>query len=161
MREEGGERAGPQAQSGVKADPVFPTDCNGKWSRSQVRWSRSTPGSYTTFNMYIKWMRVYAFICLCACVRVHAQYCSTLCKPLDCSPTGSSVHGISQEEHWSRLPFPSPGDLSNPQPRHQTRVSFVSCIRVDSLRTLPPGKLMLCLCTYLFILKFYTWPTIG
>ena len=34
---------------------------------------------------------------------------------MDCSPPGSSVHGISQaQEYWSRLPFPSPGDLPNP-----------------------------------------------
>ena len=33
---------------------------------------------------------------------------------MDCSPPGSSVDGISQQEYWSGLPFPSPGDLSNP-----------------------------------------------
>ena len=33
---------------------------------------------------------------------------------MDCSPPGSSVHGILQEEYWSGLPFPPPGDLSNP-----------------------------------------------
>ena len=36
----------------------------------------------------------------------------TLCDPVDCSPPGSSVHGISQgQEYWCRLPFPPPGDL--------------------------------------------------
>jgi len=25
-----------------------------------------------------------------------------------------SVHGISSQEHWSGLPFPSPGDLPDP-----------------------------------------------
>ena len=34
-----------------------------------------------------------------------------LCDPMDRSPPGSSVHGISQQECWSGLPFPSPGDL--------------------------------------------------
>ena len=32
---------------------------------------------------------------------------------MGCSLPGSSVHGISQEEYWSGLPFPSPGDLPN------------------------------------------------
>ena len=32
---------------------------------------------------------------LCVCVLV-AQSCPTLCDPLDCSPPGSSVHGIFQ-----------------------------------------------------------------
>ena len=30
------------------------------------------------------------------------------------SPPGSSVHGIFQQEYWSGLPFPPPGDLPNP-----------------------------------------------
>ena len=33
------------------------------------------------------------------------------CDPVDCSPPGSSVHGISQTRQWSELPFPSPGSL--------------------------------------------------
>ena len=42
---------------------------------------------------------------------------------LDCSPPGSSAHGILQEEYWSGWPFPSPGDLPNPGIKTQ-----VSCI---------------------------------
>ena len=34
--------------------------------------------------------------------------CPTLCNPMDCSPPGSSVHGVCQAKHWSGLPFPSP-----------------------------------------------------
>ena len=41
----------------------------------------------------------------------HAQSCLTLCDPMDCSPLGSSNHGISRQEYWSELPFLSPGDL--------------------------------------------------
>ena len=33
---------------------------------------------------------------------------------MDCSPPGSSVHGISQKEYRGGLLFPSPGDLPNP-----------------------------------------------
>ena len=36
------------------------------------------------------------------------QSCLTLCDPIDGSPPGSAVPGILQQEHWSRLPFPSP-----------------------------------------------------
>ena len=39
------------------------------------------------------------------------QSCLTLCNPMDCSPPGSSVHRILQQEYWSGFPFPSPGDL--------------------------------------------------
>ena len=42
------------------------------------------------------------------------QSCPTLCDPMDCSPLGSSVHGILQAEYWSGLPHPPPGDLPAP-----------------------------------------------
>ena len=43
-----------------------------------------------------------------------AQLCLTLCDPMDYSPPGSSVHGISRQEFWRELPFPSPGDFPDP-----------------------------------------------
>ena len=33
---------------------------------------------------------------------------------MDYNPPGSSVLGISQQEYWSGLPFPSPGVLPDP-----------------------------------------------
>ena len=54
-----------------------------------------------------------------------AESCPTLCNPLNCSPPGSSVHGILQAgECWSgeQMPFPSPGDLPDPD------LTWVSCI---------------------------------
>ena len=33
---------------------------------------------------------------------------------MDCSPPGSCVHGIFQQEDWSRLPLPPLWDLPNP-----------------------------------------------
>ena len=38
----------------------------------------------------------------------------TLCNPMDCSPPGSSVHGILQARILEWLPCPPPGDLPNP-----------------------------------------------
>ena len=35
-----------------------------------------------------EWIYVHAVLCLVA------QSCSTVCDPMDCSPPGSSVHGI-------------------------------------------------------------------
>ena len=42
---------------------------------------------------------------------------------------------FSRREYWSGLPFPSPGDLSDPgiEPRSPT-------LQADSLLTEPPGK---------------------
>ena len=42
------------------------------------------------------------------------QSCLTLCTPMDSSPTGSCVHGISRQEYVSGLPFPPLGDLPDP-----------------------------------------------
>ena len=36
------------------------------------------------------------------------QSCLTLWDPIDSSPPGSPVPGISRQEHWSGFPFPSP-----------------------------------------------------
>ena len=57
---------------------------------------------------------------------VHAQLCLTLSNPTDCSPPGSSVHGILQARilKWAAIP-PSRGSS---QPRDQTHVSCVSSI---------------------------------
>jgi len=40
-----------------------------------------------------------------------AHYCPIVCDPMDCSLPGSSVHGLLQQEYWSGLPCPPPGDL--------------------------------------------------
>ena len=40
--------------------------------------------------------------------------CPTVCDPMDCNLSSSSVHGISQVRILEWLPFPSPGNLPNP-----------------------------------------------
>ena len=42
------------------------------------------------------------------------QPCPTLCDPMDCSPPGSSVHGVLQARILEWLPGPPPGDLPDP-----------------------------------------------
>ena len=41
------------------------------------------------------------------------QLCPTLCEPVDCNQAPLSVE-FSRGEYWSRLPFPSLGDLPDP-----------------------------------------------
>ena len=50
----------------------------------------------------------------------------TLCNPKDCSPLGSSVHGILQTRILEWVAMSSSRGSS--QPRDQIRVSCVSCI---------------------------------
>ena len=42
------------------------------------------------------------------------QLCPTLCDPMDCSPLGSSVHGILQARILEWAACPPPGDLPDP-----------------------------------------------
>ena len=44
---------------------------------------------------------------LCVCCVKSVQWCLTLCDPMDCSPTVSSVRGILQARilEWVALPF--------------------------------------------------------
>ena len=43
------------------------------------------------------------------------QPCPTLLGPMNCSLSGSSVHGFPRQEYWNGLPYPFPGDLPNPR----------------------------------------------
>ena len=55
-----------------------------------------------------------------------AQSCPTLCNPMDCSPPGSSVHGILQARklEWVAIPF----SRQSPWPRAWTLVSWIVVI---------------------------------
>ena len=55
-------------------------------------------------------MCIYIYVCICIYKYVHhkhAQSSPTLCDPMDCSPPGSSVHGILQARilEWAVNPF--------------------------------------------------------
>ena len=54
---------------------------------------------------------------------------------MDCSYQAPLSMGFSRQEYWSRLPFPSPGDLPDPgiEPRSPA-------LQVDSLPTELSGK---------------------
>ena len=53
-----------------------------------------------------------------------AQLCPTLCDSVDCSPPGSSVHGILQARilEWVAISFAR----GSSQPRDQTQVSCIA-----------------------------------
>ena len=51
-------------------------------------------------------------VCVCVCVCVFSgSVVSNSWDPMDYTPPDPSVHGMSQDEYWSGLPFPPPGDL--------------------------------------------------
>ena len=62
------------------------------------------------------------FICIYVCVCVYicgggglvTKSCLTLVTPWTEEPGRLQSMGFSRQEYWSRLPFPSPGDLPDP-----------------------------------------------
>ena len=67
------------------------------------------------------------------------QFCLTLCDPVDCSPPGSSVHGI----FWGKTTGVGCHAVrqGNLQTQGTNPVSYVSCIRkAGSLILVPPGS---------------------
>ena len=104
----------------------------------------------------------------CGCVRACSviQLCPVLCNSVDCGPPGSSVRGILQQEYWSELPFPSPGDLPDPgiepvslaSPALAGRIftseppENLGCIP-DTMRGFPPHSWRLSVSTYILSAK--------
>ena len=75
----------------------------------------------------------------CLCMRAMSlQLYLTLGKAMDCSPPGSSVHGILQARTLEWIVISSSRGSS--PPRDGTRVSYV-CWQVGSIPLEPPGKL--------------------
>jgi len=67
--------------------------------------------------------------CCCCCLVTHL--CPTLCNPMDCSPQGSSVHGISQASILEWVAISSSRGSS--RPRDWTRISCKSpALQADS-----------------------------
>ena len=123
--------------------------------------------SYRRFRVYLYLTR------FCVCVCVCAQFCPTFCNPMNCSPLGSSVHGIFQTRtlEWVAISFSRESSWS----RDQTWGFCVSCIGgrilyqlyhlgshlvrlsllIDS--SLPPGS-HICMCIH-FSIQTSIWPS--
>ena len=73
---------------------------------------------FPTFVTFFNWN-----ICYCCLV---AKSCPTICDPMDCSPPGSSVYGISQARilEWVAISF----SRGYSQPRDLTCISCASCV---------------------------------
>ena len=74
------------------------------------------------------------YICVCSV----AHSCLIHCDFMDCSPPGSSVHGISQAAYWSGLPCPTLEDL--PDQRIEPAFPVSSAQAGGFFTTVPPGK---------------------
>ena len=69
-----------------------------------------------------------------------AQLRLTLCNPMGCSSTGSSVHGILQARILEWAASPSPGDLPDPRIKPGSPP-----LQADASQSEPQGKVA-CMC---------------
>ena len=84
---------------------------------------------------------------------VCTQLCPTLCGPMDCSPPGSSVHGIFQARilAWAAVS----SSRASSQPRDWSLISCVSCIGRRILGHCTTWGAPLVLMCKLYFLSFY------
>ena len=84
-------------------------------------------------------LRMKEMITVCVFVCVHAQSCPTLCNSMDCSPPGSSIHGILQARilNWIEIKWSESrsivSDSVRPRGLYSPRNSLGQNIGVGSL----------------------------
>ena len=91
------------------------------------------PGSLSCDSASITWFSTRVWHCAqhghslfyCMCAKL-LQLCPTPCDPMDCSPPGSSVHGILQAKilEWVAIAF----SRGSSWPRDRTQVSHIAGI---------------------------------
>ena len=89
--------------------------------------------AFGTRNQLWWWLGIHTSVCVHSVV----QSCLTLCDPMDCTLSGSSVHGISRQEYWSGLPYPTVGDL---HPETEPASLVPASLAGGFFTTAPPGK---------------------
>ena len=96
----------------------------GRWTTDGFQWGKEYVKAVHRHPAYSTYMQSKV-----------AQSCLTLCDPMDCSPPGSSIHGILQARilEWVAISF----SRGSSRPRDQTQVSRIAA---DALTSEPPGK---------------------
>ena len=111
--------------------PLPPTDL-------QPRRGSQAETAFTS-SLAVRSKHVYVCVCVCVCLCVCARthLCLTLCDPMEPHQVPLSMR-FSRQEYWSRLSFPTPGDLLD---RGIKPTSLVSpALAGGFFTTAPPGK---------------------
>ena len=72
---------------------------------------------------------------MCACVLSHFSHIRFFETLWTIAPQAPVSIGFSRQEYWRGLPFPSPGDLTDPGTKPRS-----PALQADSLPSKPPGK---------------------
>ena len=75
---------------------------------------------------------VLLYVCECVSVFV-SQSCPGLCIPWTGTHQGFLSMEFSRQEHWSGLPFPSPGDLPDPRVRPESPALWADSLPSEAL----------------------------
>ena len=99
----------------------------------------------TFMCVFVESVHICVPMCMHVCVLSHI-ICVYLCDPVDCSLPGSSVHGFSRQEYWSRLQCPPLRIF----PTRGWNLCFLCLLhwQTGSLPLVPPGKPNLVLITF-------------
>ena len=134
---------GPCVTVHVTAASLFPW-MQAAYVSSSSFWPMDQQFSYTISASWVKGLKFPAWIVLSGS-HLHKMLgtqslhsCLTLCNAMDCSPPGSSIHGIFLERILEWVAISSFRGSS--WPRDQTRVSCVSCSVGGFFTTEPPWK---------------------
>ena len=104
-----------------------------------------------------KWSKKPHFTIICwtvrMCVEV-AQSCPTLYDPRDHSPPAPLSMEFSRQGYWNGLPFPTSGDLPNPEIKPRS-----PALQSDFLLSEPPGNCKFLKLGDCYCLGFY--PILG
>ena len=101
-----------------------------RWQPARLPCPWDSPGKNTGVG--------YHFLLQCMKVKSErgvAQSCLTLRDPMDCSPPGSSVHGIFQARVLEWVPLPSPSLVNRKRQIKTTMIYYFTSIRVAKIKT--------------------------
>ena len=91
---------------------VFPHGFYSSFYEVRSMWTQCHVWSVAVGTKLSTWLKdVFSSQCVCA---KSLQSCPTLCDPRDCSPPGSSVHGIFQARTLEEVAMPFSRGSSNP-----------------------------------------------
>ena len=99
--------------------------------KSCLKWSEAPASPCVCVSVF----SFHVYECVCMCVYKSLQSCPTLFDPLDCSPPGSSVHGILQARILEWVAMPSSKGSSQPRDR-----THGPCIAAGIFATEPSGS---------------------
>ena len=108
---------------------LFPTDSAG-WNTKSLPWQGpSCPLMESKLISILAWLCDHFLYSTNNKLNVlsHFSHVRLFCDPMDCSPPGSSVHGILQARTLEWVAVPSSRGSSWPRDR-EAHVSYISCI---------------------------------